>query len=63
MIFHFTNNYNIQQSSEGQDKTVCSMASYKRLEDHYKNEHKMRKYLEQMFDEFKNTTDAKSQGK
>ena len=38
------------------------MNSYKRLEDHYKNEHKLRKYIEQMYEEGKKTADAKSNG-
>jgi len=50
-----------KQSTGSKEEQACSMSSYKRLEDHYKNEHKLRKYIEQMYEEVKQTSDAKSQ--
>ena len=49
-------------TSTTDEAATCSMASYKRLEAHYRNEQKMRKYIEQMYEEVKRTSDSKSQG-
>ena len=52
----------VQTNPAPADEGTCSMASYKRLEAHYRNEQKMRKYIEQAYDEAKRVSDSQSQG-